>query len=59
MDRGAWRATIHGAMKSHKESDTTEQLTLTSLFLKHSDDSYQPPRARMRTQWAGGWESSE
>ena len=26
MDRGAWRATVHGG---HKESDTTEQLTQT------------------------------
>ena len=26
MDRGAWRATVHGG---HKESDTTEQLTHT------------------------------
>ena len=24
MDRGTWRATVHGA---HKESDTTEQLS--------------------------------
>ena len=31
MDRGAWRATVHGS----KESDRTEQLTLTftQLFL--------------------------
>ena len=26
MDRGAWRATVHGVVK---ESDTTERLTLT------------------------------
>ena len=26
VDRGAWRATVHGG---HKESDTTEWLTLT------------------------------
>ena len=26
MDRGAWQATVHG---SHKESDTTERLTLS------------------------------
>ena len=28
MDRGAWWAIVHGG---HKESDTTEQLTLTLL----------------------------
>ena len=26
MDREAWRATIHGVTRGHKESDTTEQL---------------------------------
>ena len=33
MDRGAWRATVHGATK---ESDTTERLTL-SLFSNYID----------------------
>ena len=28
MDRGAWQATVQG----HKESDTTEQLSLHLLF---------------------------
>ena len=28
MDRGAWRATVHGSQRVDKESDTTEQLTL-------------------------------
>ena len=31
MDRGSWRATIHG---SHKESDTTECPTFTFHFHK-------------------------
>ena len=26
MNREAWRAAVHGVTKSHKESDTTEQL---------------------------------
>ena len=30
MDRGAWWATIYGGCRVHKESDTTEQLTLCS-----------------------------
>ena len=29
MDRGAWRATVHGAAK---ESNTTEQLNTTPLL---------------------------
>ena len=29
MDRGAWRATVHGV--GHKESDMTEWLTHTSI----------------------------
>ena len=32
MDRGAWRAIVHGG---HKESDTTERLTLSLLLLKY------------------------
>ena len=31
MDRGAWWAIVHGG---HKESDMTEQLTLSLLLLK-------------------------
>ena len=30
MDRGAWRATVYGVTK---ESDTTESLTLNTVFL--------------------------
>ena len=35
MDRGAWRATVHGVAK---ESDTTERLTLTLLSLRSSSE---------------------
>ena len=31
MDKGAWWAIVHGV---HKESDMTEQLTLSLLLLK-------------------------
>ena len=32
MDRGAWLATVH----SHKESDTTERITVSLFFLQFS-----------------------
>ena len=34
MDRGAWRATVHGVVK---ELDTTEQLTQTFKKRKEKD----------------------
>ena len=42
MDRGAWRATVHGVAKS--PWDMTEGLTLSllSLFLKEDEDNLPP-----------------
>ena len=42
MDRGAWRATVHGVTKS--PWDMTEGLTLSllSLFLKEEEDNLPP-----------------
>ena len=37
MDRGAWRATIHGVAE---ESDTTEQLNDNNSYLTFSKGSY-------------------
>ena len=39
MDRGTWRATVHGVTKSHKESDMTERLALihTHTYLPEKD----------------------
>ena len=36
MDRGAWRATVHGG---HKESDTTQQLNNNSYVVVSPDYS--------------------
>ena len=37
MDRGAWRATVHGVTK---ELDLTEQLTLTVMKYMYGRDSF-------------------
>ena len=40
MDRGAWRATVHGG---HKESDMTEQLSTTRYHLIFTFSQLTPP----------------
>ena len=38
MDRGAWQTTVHGFAKSCKESEKTEQPTLSLFFSLRAED---------------------
>ena len=48
MDRGVWKATVHGVAK---ESDMTEQLNNKTTELISSEDSVHPIPATIPIQW--------
>ena len=53
MDRGAWRATVHGV---HKESDMTEQLTLSlSIASQASEKIFRDNLNSLLNKVQGAW----
>ena len=52
MDRGAWRAVVHGVPK---KSDTTERRARTHKHTKESDTTERHTHARSRARSAGLW----